>query len=51
MIQAFPPYRFDDALDVSALPGRPWSTKNFFDAQQLDLLPELVSVNPISIPE
>src|SRR5881396_3591814 len=51
MIQAFPSYRSDDSLDVSALPWRPRSAENFFDTQHLDLFPKLVSVNPISIPK
>ena len=51
MIQAFPADRSDDSLDVSALPWRPWGAENFFDIQQFDLFPELVSVNPISIPK
>ena len=51
MIQAFPSYRSDDSLDVSALPWRPRDAENFFDTQHLDLFPKLVSVNPISIPK
>src|SRR6058998_3720960 len=51
MIQAFPSYRSDDSLDVSALRWRPRSAENFFDTQHLDLFLKLVSVNPISIPK
>ena len=49
MIQAFSPDRYDDPLNVCSLPRRPWSTEHFFDAQRFDLLPEFVSVNPISV--
>ena len=51
MIQAFSPDRSDDTLDVGSLPRGPWSAEDLSDAQQFDLLPELVPVNPISVPQ
>jgi len=51
MVQAFPTYRSNDALNVSSVPGRPWSTEDLFDTQDLDFFAKFISVDPISIPK
>src|SRR5215510_13418576 len=49
MVQTFSADRTDHALDVSALPRRARSAKNFFDIHDFDLLAELLPVDTITI--
>src|SRR5436309_111120 len=46
MAQTLASYRPNDAFDISTLPRRSRSAENFVDAHDLDLLPELLSVDP-----
>jgi hypothetical protein len=43
VIQAFPPNRADQPLNISPLPGRPWSRQHLLNVQVPDLAAELVT--------
>src|SRR5215467_7699844 len=48
MVEAFTANRADDAFDLSALPGRPRSTEDFFHVHHRDLVAELLAIDSIS---
>jgi len=49
MVQTFTANRTDDAFDVSSLPRRPRSAKDFFDIHYRDLIAKLLAIDSISI--
>ena len=51
MVQTLAAYRSDDTFHVCALPRRSRSAEHFVDVHDLELLAELLPVDPISVSE
>src|SRR5262245_26120340 len=49
MVQTLAANRANDAFDISSLPTRSGSAENFSDIHYLQLITELLPINPISI--
>ena len=49
MVQTFTANRTDDAFDISSLPRRPRSAKDFLDIHYGDLVAELLAIDSVAI--
>jgi hypothetical protein len=49
VIQAFPPNRADQSLDISPLPRRSWSCQHLFNVHVPDLAFELVAEDLVAV--